>query len=350
VACSVLVAEHMSHIVEGVVPARRGIRIVTPPSSELEKLYHRNQGGSRGQLPPVALGAPDEDVLLPLVSPGTRSVAWEKNATVRPSAEIESNQEKPLACAPSESTETRAVSPVCRRGRRCPGTNGVAGTKLLAREGNVTYRPSAEVETPDQSLSVRSLHSPASRRTRPRRVSSAPSAGRAQKRPRRGWCHPARGWWLPTQTRHTDHRRRWLVHGSSNSPASHRRPLRRASSAPSVGRGRRRPLVVGVARHKIVGPRFERHETPSADKDGKLDEESPCVPSEATETSAVCPVCRSWTKMSSAHWCHPARGCRLRRQTPHTAVAGDGGFPGLVLPLCPVGGNRHACRLPVCRS
>ena len=88
------------------------------------------------------------------VSPGTRLVAIESNATRRPSALIRApNAEPPrmpgptlcpFASAPVLSTLTRSVVPVSRSWTNTSGTPLVsAGTRLAAAESNVTSRPSS---------------------------------------------------------------------------------------------------------------------------------------------------------------------------------------------------------------
>ena len=69
-----------------------------------------------------------------------------KNATHRPSAEMDGTELPLSACAPDESTLTRSVVPDCRS---CTKTSAVPfvsfGTRFAAALSNATKRPSAEM-------------------------------------------------------------------------------------------------------------------------------------------------------------------------------------------------------------
>src|SRR5438270_261408 len=85
--------------------------------------------------------------LAPFVSPATRLFANEVNATKRPSAEIDGAKLVSLACGPWESTLTRLVLPVLRsRTKTSPAPFGSPATRLLALDRNATNRPSAEID------------------------------------------------------------------------------------------------------------------------------------------------------------------------------------------------------------
>src|SRR5438552_3772355 len=84
--------------------------------------------------------------LAPFVSPPTRLLALDRNATKRPSAEIGAAKLSPLACAPWELTLTRVVLPVLRsRTKTSPTVFVSPPTRVVAVESKVTKRPSAEV-------------------------------------------------------------------------------------------------------------------------------------------------------------------------------------------------------------
>src|SRR5438445_6238564 len=85
--------------------------------------------------------------LAPFVSPPTRLLALDRNATKRPSAEIGAAKLSPLACAPWELTLTRVVLPVLRSRTKTSPTAFVSPpTRLVAVESKATKRPSTEIE------------------------------------------------------------------------------------------------------------------------------------------------------------------------------------------------------------
>src|SRR5438876_469355 len=81
---------------------------------------------------------------LALVSSGTRFVASDPNATNRPSALIAGKTLAPSASIPALSTLTRSVDPVARsRTNTSEALLLSSGTRLVAFDVNATYRPSA---------------------------------------------------------------------------------------------------------------------------------------------------------------------------------------------------------------
>src|SRR2546428_83045 len=81
------------------------------------------------------------------VSPPTRLVATELNATKRPLAEIDGTKLAPFSCAPWESTLTRLVLPALRSRTNTSLAPFVSPpTRLVAIELKATKRPSAEIE------------------------------------------------------------------------------------------------------------------------------------------------------------------------------------------------------------
>jgi hypothetical protein len=83
------------------------------------------------------------------VSPATRFVASLTNATKRPSAEIEGREEpsEPSLCAPPGPTLTRSVVPETRSRTKTSAHPFVSpATRFEARLRNATYRPSAEID------------------------------------------------------------------------------------------------------------------------------------------------------------------------------------------------------------
>ena len=81
----------------------------------------------------------------PLVSPGTRSVARLRKATVLPSAEIEGRVLSLFPCSPAEVTLTRRVCPLARSCTKTSEARLVSpGTSVVARLSKATSRPSAE--------------------------------------------------------------------------------------------------------------------------------------------------------------------------------------------------------------
>src|SRR2546422_463512 len=87
--------------------------------------------------------------LAPFVSPPTRLLALDRNATNRPSAEIGAAKLSPLACAPWELTLTRLVLPVFRSRTTTSPTPFVSPcTSWAADDPKTTKRPSAEVARP----------------------------------------------------------------------------------------------------------------------------------------------------------------------------------------------------------
>src|SRR3990172_7403331 len=80
-----------------------------------------------------------------LVSLITRLLAYEVKATYRQSAEMDGPRGKGSAGAPSDATETRLVVPVCRSRTNTSYATFVSPvTRLLANDVNATYRLSAE--------------------------------------------------------------------------------------------------------------------------------------------------------------------------------------------------------------
>src|SRR6266508_4023272 len=80
-----------------------------------------------------------------LVSPPTRSLARDWNTTYRPSDEIVGKSLAPLASRPAESTLSRSVVPVSMSWTKTSHAWFMSfGTRVVAPELNVTYRPSAE--------------------------------------------------------------------------------------------------------------------------------------------------------------------------------------------------------------
>src|SRR5947208_3247239 len=85
----------------------------------------------------------------PFLSPATSLLAHDRNATNRPSAEIDAAKLSPLACAPWESTLTRWVLPVLRSRTKTSPTPFVSPfTSWAADDPKATKRPSAEIATP----------------------------------------------------------------------------------------------------------------------------------------------------------------------------------------------------------
>src|SRR5439155_16786291 len=81
------------------------------------------------------------------VSPPTRLFATELNATKRPLAEIDGTKLAPFPCAPWESTLTRLVLPAFRSRTNTSLAPFVSPpTRLLALDRNATKRPSAEID------------------------------------------------------------------------------------------------------------------------------------------------------------------------------------------------------------
>src|SRR3989344_139454 len=79
-----------------------------------------------------------------LVSPATSVLASEKNATSRPSPDGAAHPLQPLPCVPSVATLTRVVAPVCRSRTKMSRWPLVSpATRVLASDWNATYRPSA---------------------------------------------------------------------------------------------------------------------------------------------------------------------------------------------------------------
>src|SRR6478609_10520582 len=83
----------------------------------------------------------------PLVSPASRLVASDANATHRPSSEMDGKELGPSPCAPLSATLMRATCFV-----RLSRTNTSVvplvspGTRLLASEWNATHRPSDDTD------------------------------------------------------------------------------------------------------------------------------------------------------------------------------------------------------------
>ncbi len=80
---------------------------------------------------------------LPLASPGTRLAATLAKLTTVPSWLIAGSPEAPMACTPDELTLTRVVVPAWRSRRKTSEVPLVSpGTRLLADDWNATKRPS----------------------------------------------------------------------------------------------------------------------------------------------------------------------------------------------------------------
>ena len=89
----------------------------------------------------------------PFVSPLTKLLAQEVNATYLPSPETTAFWLRPFACAPLELTFTRSVAPLTMSWTKmshCPLVS--EGTKLEALDLNATMPPLAEIEA--QSLAL----------------------------------------------------------------------------------------------------------------------------------------------------------------------------------------------------
>ena len=82
-----------------------------------------------------------------LVSPGTRLVAFDPNATNRELAEIEPLKELSFPGLPAESTEMRVVVLLDKsRRNKSPALLVSPGTRLVALDSNVTNCPLAEMK------------------------------------------------------------------------------------------------------------------------------------------------------------------------------------------------------------
>src|SRR5882672_6146779 len=97
----------------------------------------------------------------PFVSPATRFVDWEGNATKRPSHEIDENQLTEFPSAPDESTLARSVVPVHRSWTKMSELPFVSpATRSGASLMNATNRPSADsvsvIHGPDPSAPLES--------------------------------------------------------------------------------------------------------------------------------------------------------------------------------------------------
>jgi hypothetical protein len=83
-----------------------------------------------------------------LVSPATRFEARLSRITRRPFAEIAAEPERLFAWAPLERTFARATLPVWRsRTKTSPSPLVSPGTRLVALERKATMRPSAEIDS-----------------------------------------------------------------------------------------------------------------------------------------------------------------------------------------------------------
>ena len=86
---------------------------------------------------------------LPLVSPGTRLGANDVKSTDRPSAAIVASWPPRLTSLPAFETLARTVAPVVRSRTNTSVRPFVSpGTRSVAFELNATWRPSAESEGP----------------------------------------------------------------------------------------------------------------------------------------------------------------------------------------------------------
>jgi hypothetical protein len=82
-----------------------------------------------------------------LVSPGTRFVESDTNATYRPSAEMDGAQLAPFPSTPLRSTLTRVVTPATRSRTNTSSTPLVSPpTRFRAEDLKATYRPSADTD------------------------------------------------------------------------------------------------------------------------------------------------------------------------------------------------------------
>ena len=85
----------------------------------------------------------------PLVSPGTKFEASELNTTRRPSEDNPSNRLRPLPSAPLVRTLTLRVAPAWRSWTKLsPSALVSPATRFVASELNATKRPSAEIAPP----------------------------------------------------------------------------------------------------------------------------------------------------------------------------------------------------------
>ena len=122
------------------------------PSAEIEgsKLLAVALDAARPDAHPpgrARLPVAHEHVRTPLVSPGTRLLATEEKATKRPSAEIEGMKLALSPWTPPGPTLTRGSCPSGGRARTRRSAPLVSpGTRLLAYEEKATKRPSAEIE------------------------------------------------------------------------------------------------------------------------------------------------------------------------------------------------------------
>ena len=83
----------------------------------------------------------------PFVPPATRVVASDENATYRPSALMEASQLRLFPCSPVLDTLTLVVVPVCRSRTNTSSTPFLSpATRFVASDENATYRPSPLIE------------------------------------------------------------------------------------------------------------------------------------------------------------------------------------------------------------
>src|ERR1700741_4379503 len=109
---------------------------MTPPTPGSHRLVNPVRSRSRRKMSWTAFR-----------SPGTRLVAELEKATKRPSAEIKGEWLSALPCAPPEGTLPLSVLPVWRSWMKTSFNMFVSpGTRFVARLRNATKRPSAEIE------------------------------------------------------------------------------------------------------------------------------------------------------------------------------------------------------------
>src|SRR4051812_19447776 len=98
---------------------------------------------------PHGVGPRTNPSVMPLVSPATRVVAGDWNATDRPSAEILAAPPPLLPWAPLEDTLIRLIVPAVRSRTNASIAPLVSPvTRLVAVELKATNRPSAETDAP----------------------------------------------------------------------------------------------------------------------------------------------------------------------------------------------------------
>ena len=130
-------------------PTRRR-RSARPPRSPGRSLLAVALGAARARRSPARVvpvwRSRTNTSAAPLVSPGTRLVAYESKATNRPSAEIAAPELTPLPWTPPGPTLTRWVVPVWRsRTNTSRHAVGVARHQVGGVRSKATNRPSAEI-------------------------------------------------------------------------------------------------------------------------------------------------------------------------------------------------------------